>query len=59
MVCISLLKDSRFETQDELTFQFESKGRKKLMSQFKILSGRKNSLLFRGGSVFCTIQAFN
>ena len=45
----SSLKDDRLKAQGQLRFQFESEGRKRLMSQLKHL-GRKSFLFIEGGS---------
>lgn len=38
---------SRLKTQELLLLQFKSKGKEKLVSQFKVMLGRKNGLLLR------------
>ena len=45
----SSLKDDRLKAQGQLRFQFESEGRKRLMSQLKHL-GRKSFFFIEGGS---------
>ena len=54
----SSLNACRLETQEEKMFQFESKGRKRWMSQFKAVR-QEEIRLIKEVQPFCSSQAFN